>query len=277
MQTQTFRGLRAGAAAVLACMSSAALAERPGDRFWGELAYFYPTISSTARLDLTATSRPGTTIRLEDELDLDDRTGTPYVLLGMRLGERWRLEFEYYELARSASTAISRQIEWGDVTFPAGVQIDTKFDTTVYRLSGGYSFYQQPAAEAGVAFGLHVTDFSVALAGQGIGPGGGTATFQNEARNTLVPLPTLGLYGTYKLSEQWQLRGRVDYLSLQYGDYDGSLVNVMASFDWRFHKNWGAGVGYRYVDYTLDAESSDLRGEVNYKFHGPTLFVNAAF
>ena len=43
-------------ALVLGALPGAALAEHPQDSFWGELAYFYPTIDSTARLDLTATA-----------------------------------------------------------------------------------------------------------------------------------------------------------------------------------------------------------------------------
>ena len=99
----------------------------------------------------------------------------------------------------------------------------------------------------------------------------------NEKRDTLVPLPTAGLYGTYKVSDQVSLRGRVDFLSLKYEDYDGKLINWMASIDWRFAKNWGVGLGYRYVDYDLEATSTDFRGEINYNFKGPTLFLNAAF
>jgi len=260
----------------LCSVPGAALAEHPQDAFWGELSYFYPEISSTARLDFTATSRPGTLIKLEDELDLDDRKSAPYLSLGMRLGERWRLGFEYYDLSRSATKSTTRQIDWGDTTFPVGVQLDSTFDTTIYRFSGGYSFYKEPMAEAGVSFGLHITDFTTSLAGVGNGPGG-TATFQTEKRDTLVPLPTAGLYGTFRLSDQWALRGSVDLLSFKYDDYDGRLTNWMAAIDWRFAKNWGAGIGYRYVDYKLEAESSDFRGEINYKFKGPTFFVNAAF
>jgi hypothetical protein len=37
------------------------------------------------------------------------------------------------------------------------------------------------------------------------------------------------------------------------------------------------GIGYRYVDYDLEATSDDYRGEINYNFKGPTLFLNAAF
>lgn len=266
---------RALAATTLACLSTAALAETPQDTYWGELSYFYPTIDSTARLDVTGTRRPGSSIRLEDELDLADRKGTPYVTLGMRLGQDWRIEFEYYRLDRSASHTLSRNIDWGDVTFPVGVRLDSTFNTSVYRLTGGYSFYKTPQAEAGGALGLHVTEFKSALSGQGLGPSG--AGFQREARDTLVPLPTLGLYGSWMFTPQLQVRGRVDYLSLNYNEYDGSLINTLVALDWRFAKNWGVGVGYRYVDYKVEATSSKWTGEINYKFRGPTLFVNAGF
>lgn len=273
---RAFQRVSLAAGVALSALPGAAWAEHPQDVFWGELSYFYPEISSTARLDLTATQRPGTTIKLEDELDLDDRKSAPYLTLGMRLGERWRLAFEYYVLNRSASKAIERQIEWGNTTYPVGAQIDTTFDTTIYRFSGGYSFVKEPMAEAGVSFGLHITDFTTALSGVGTGPGG-SVTVQREARDTLVPLPTAGLYGTYRFSDQLALRGSVDFLSFKYDDFDGKLVNWMAAIDWRFAKNWGAGIGYRYVDYKLDAESTDFRGEINYKFKGPTIFLNAAF
>jgi len=275
-QKQAFRTIPLLAALAASALPGVARAEHPQDVFWGELAWFFPTISSTARLDVTATARPGSFIKLEDELDLDERKSTPYLTLGMRLGDRWRLEFEYYELNRSATKTLTRQIDWGDSTFPVGVQINSTFDTTVYRFTGGYSFIKDQTAEAGVGFGLHITDFTTALSGVGNGPNG-TASFQNEKRDTLVPLPTAGLYGTYKLSDQLALRGRVDFLSLKYQDYDGKLVNWMASIDWRFAKNWGAGIGYRYVDYELEATSDKFRGEINYNFKGPTLFVNAAF
>jgi hypothetical protein len=73
------------------------------------------------------------------------------------------------------------------------------------------------------------------------------------------------------------LRGRVDYLSLEYDEYDGSLINWLAAVDWRFAKNWGAGIGYRFVDYKLNVTKREFYGEVNYRFKGPTLFLNAAF
>lgn len=274
-QRPAFDGRGLAAALVLTGVGSSAFAEGPQDRYWAELEYFFPTISSTARLDFPNTNLPGTGIRLEDELGLADRKGTPYVLLGMRLGERWRLDFEYYRLNRSSSVTIGREIQWGDVTFPASATLNSQFDTSIYRLVGGYSFYRTPQAEAGASFGLHITDFTLGLSGQGNGPLG--LAFQNEQRDQLVPLPTIGLYGSTMLSDQWVLRGRVDYLSLNYQGYDGSLTNWLLALDWRFAKNWNAGFGYRFVNYKLESTKERFHGQVNYEFKGPTLFVGANF
>lgn len=264
------------ALAALAVSATSARAEGPQDRFWGQLEYFFPTIDSTARLDVVATDRPGSAVRLEDDLGLDDRKGTPYLLLGTRLGERWRLEFEFYRLERTAERTIDRAIDWGDVSFPLAAQVASRFDSTVYRLVGGYSFVRTPQAEFGAALGLHVTDFTLGLSGQA-SAGGGAVGFQREDRDTLVPLPTLGLYGSWHLADQWVLRGRADLLSLKVDAYDGRLVNLMAGIDWRVARHWGVGLGYRYVDYQLESTDDAFRGEVNYNFRGPTLYVTAAF
>jgi hypothetical protein len=269
------RGLFAVAIA-LTGLPGAARAETPQDNWWGELEFYYPTINSTARLDFPQTERPGTETHLEDDLGLSDRDGTPYLLLGTRLGQNWRIEFEYYLLERRGDRAISREIHWGDIDFPVSAQIHSVFDTNVYRLVGGYSFYRTPMAEAGASLGLHVTQFKIGLSGVGNGPNG-EQTFQSETKNVLVPLPTLGLYGTYKFNDAWMMRGRFDFLSLTIDQYNGQLVNSMFAVDWRFTPNWGAGLGYRYVSYNLKSTTDKFHGEVKYDFKGPTIFVEAGF
>jgi hypothetical protein len=276
LPVQVLTRSRLVAAVALACTAGLAKAELPTDSFWGELSYFYPTISSTARLDVPSTGRPGTVISLEDELDLADRKSTPYVQLGMRAWTDWRFEFEYYPINRSASRSITRQIDWGDETFPVGAQVDSKFDTSIYRVTAGYSFYRTTQAEAGVGFGFHVTDIATRLSGTGT-VGGGTASFQSEGHDVLAPLPTVGIFGTYRFTDQWSVRGRADYLSLKIGDYDGKLINALAALDWRFTKNFGAGVGFRYVKYNIGVTKSNFHGEVDYRFQGPTFFLNAGF
>jgi hypothetical protein len=267
-----WRALVAGAASFAWTGVSA---ELPQDHYWAVLEYFYPTISSTVHMDAAATARTGTTISLEDDLDLSGRKGTPYTNLGLRLGETWRLELEYYALKRSASRTTARQIDWGDSTFPAGATLSSTFDSTIYRVTGGWSFVKTPETEAGIGFGLHVTDFMTLLSGQGSGPNG--LGFQTEVHRQLVPLPTLGGFGTWTVTPRLALRGRVDYLSFSYDDYDGSLSNTMVLVEWRFSQHFGAGAGYRYVGYKLAVKRSDFPIDMRYVFKGPTIFVNAAF
>jgi hypothetical protein len=269
------RSLRPACVLAATLVAGSAFAEGPGDNFWFQLEYFYPTISSTARLDFPGTNVPGTKVELEDDLGLSDRKGTPYVLAGMRIGENWRIELEYYRLKRSATLTIDREIDWGDTTFPVGGSVSSKFDTDIYRLTGGWSFYRTPTAEAGLGFGLHMTDFKTQLSGQGSGPGG--VSFQTEGSDQLVPLPTIGLYGSWLVADSWLVRGRIDYLSLSYEQYDGELVNAMATVSWRFAKNWGVGLGYRYVRYVVESTKSNFHGEIKYDFRGPTIFLEAAF
>jgi hypothetical protein len=266
---------RLGAALVLASLAGIARAETPQDNWWGELEYYYPTISSTARLDNTQDNKPGTETHLEDDLGLADRKGTPYILLGTRFATNWRVEFEYYYLERSGDRHLSFPINWGDVDYQAGADIHTIFNTNVYRLVAGYSFYRTPMAEAGASIGLHTTEFKLGLSGQG--DRAGATGFQTETRNVLVPLPTLGLYGTYKFDDQWMVRGRFDFLSLTVDQYNGQLVNSMIAGDWRFNKNWGVGLGYRYVSYNLKATNDKFHGEVKYDFKGPTIYAEFGF
>jgi hypothetical protein len=55
------------------------------------------------------------------------------------------------------------------------------------------------------------------------------------------------------------------------------MVNAMASVGWRILPHLGIGVGYRFVDYKLQAAKDDFHGEVNYRFKGPTVYLEAAF
>lgn len=263
------------AGSVLAAVAPLARAESPQDHFWAQLEYFVPAIESSARLDATDPRLRGTKLSLEGDLGLRAHKGTPYALLGARLGDRWRLEFEYYALRRSGSRTIGRDVQWDDRTFPISTRLDASFESTIYRLTAGWSFLRSPQGEAGVAIGLHTTDFKLSLAGQAAI--GATAALTADRRDQFVPLPTVGVYGTYALTPEWMLRGRVDFLPLRSDRYEGSLTNLMAAVDWRFAKNLSVGVGYRLVNYQVELSRSRFNGELNYRFHGPTVYLSAAF
>jgi len=259
----------------LAGVVQTASAESPQDRFWAQLEYFLPAIESTARLDAPESGIVGGTLSMEDDLGLRDRKGTPYLLLGTRLSERWRLEFEFYTLRRTGNRTLARDARWGDRTFPVSSRLDTEFESTVFRLVAGWSFLRSPTAEAGLSLGLHTTGFEVALDGQTAVSSSAVRT--TDRRDQLVPLPTIGFYGSWVLSPTWVLRARLDGLSLSYKEFDGLLTNARAGVDWRFARHWSLGIGYRFVHYSLELSRPRFDGVLKYRFHGPSVHLSATF
>jgi len=237
------------------------------DRWSFQLGAFVPKVDTNAYLNGTG-GRVGTSVNFEDELNLTDRKAMPAFLASVRLGERWRIEAEYLSLHRGGSRAVSRNIDWGNNTYPIGTVVTSEFNSDIYRLSGGYSFVKDAKQEFGVALGLHVTDFEASLAAAGLGTASGDA---------LAPLPTIGFYGAYAITPQWLLSGRVDYFSLNYNQYDGSLVNLSIGVDYRFTRSFGVGVAFRHVDYDVKVTKTNYHGGVNYKFNGPMFYAVTSF
>lgn len=273
-QNRLRSAIRSGLALVGVFASSLAIGQEtwtvnPGlqDGFTLEVGAYAPMVKTTARLD-NATLGAGTSISFEDDLGLDDRKIQPAVLGRLRLGERWRIEGEYFALNRSATRVINRTINFGGNIYPIGIVVNSEFDSDLYRLSAGYSFIKNTQAELGAALGLHVTDFTMSLAG---------ANVAKRTGDALAPLPTVGLYGSYALTPRWLLSGRADFFSFSYHDYDGSLINLVAGVDYRFTRNFGIGLGYRYVDYDLDVTKSSFSGNVQYEFSGPVLYLAGSF
>lgn len=264
------------AAALFAVSTGPAVAQHLNDRFWFHASGYLAQMETTGRSDFIASNRPGTVLNFEDELGLDERSSLPLFQIGARAGERWRFELEYFALRRSGLRAVAREITWGEAVFPAFASIATDFDSDIVRLSAGYSFLRTDRTEMGAVLGVHATRFRVALTlAAGIGPE--VVVGRTEAEKVLVPLPTLGLYATHAFTPQWSVGGRIDYFSLKYREYDGSLVNAAAGLAFRFNDRASVSLGYRYVEYTLDMTTARWRGGVTYRFSGPFAGLNIGF
>ena len=266
--------LAAGALGALA-LTTPVRAQGLEDRYWFEAQAYWPDVDTTVSV-AGPNGVVGTTIDLESDLDLSDRKTLPAFLAGARIGERWSLIGEYYGLDRSGSASTNRDINFDDVTYSAGATLSSGFDTKVYRAAVGYSFIKSDRAELGASLGLHVTQFKLSISGEGH-VGGAAVQSQLRKRDALAPLPTLGLFGAYQITPRLVVGGRVDYLSLKVGDYDGRLVNTEARLSYRVIQNVAIGAAYRYVDYDLNIDKERWQGELAYKFKGPALFLQAIF
>ncbi|MGH6910628.1 MAG: outer membrane beta-barrel protein [Phenylobacterium sp.] len=261
-------------ATAAAGLAAPAAAQSLQDKYWIEVSAYFPSVNTDATV--AALGRPGTDIDLESDLGLNKHETLPAVYAGWRFTDRFTVAAEYYALDRNGSRVLSRDINFGDTTFPASFEVKSELHSDVYRLTLGYSFIKTDQAELGAALGLHATDFKIDVSG----PGriANAVGLQDRRENTkfLAPLPTLGVFGTYEPMPKVILTGRADYMSLKVGDYDGSIFNGQAAVGYRVWRNVDIGVAYRYVKYKLDIDKR-LQTHLDYRFSGPSVFARVGF
>ncbi|MDH5263773.1 MAG: 2-oxoglutarate synthase [Betaproteobacteria bacterium] len=262
-------------ALLAALAASAALPAASADPLYEEgfsmrLGGFQSSADTTLRLDASSGSL-GTTISLEDDLGFTKNKTLPVIDAIWRITPRHRIELGYTRLARDAQKTLTGEIRFGDSVFQLNTSVNSNFDSDVWRLTYGWSLYREGGNELSLLLGLHTTSFKV-----GMSKVGGSVQIA-EAADATVPLPTIGLSGTWAIDPQWRLGAAAQFFSLNYGDYDGSLFNGSISAEYRLNRNFALGAGYTVYDYNLDATKNKFRGSFDYKFAGPMLYVTGGF
>ena len=257
-------------------LAAPASAQAIDDKFWISGSGFLANVDTDVRSTLAVNPGGGTQVDLEEDLGLDDSSLLPAVYAGAKLGGGFVVTGEFYSLGRDSTANISRTIVVDDVTYPVNASLTAGFDTTIYRLTIGYSFIRNDTVEVGAAIGLHATDLKFSLSGQG-SAGGAPVSTQVRRKDFLAPMPTVGLYTTIAVAPRVIINARADYLSLGVGDYDGSILNAQADVQYRFTDTFGIGIGYRYVDYDLDVDKANYVASFDYQFNGPSIFIEAGF
>jgi hypothetical protein len=278
---------RAAGVAIAAALAAAAAhgqAPAPAEqRVWLQLGVFQARLDSQIRLDYVGAPRfgvprLGTTLDFEGDLGMRDSKTVPFALLGIRLFDRWRVEFEAYGLNRSATRKlVDDEVTIGDTTYAGSVELQSRFDSRVLRASVGYSLLKTAQAEAGVALGVQQTRYTLSFTGVGRATGQPTEV-RTVTEEDQGPLPTLGVYGSVELGPSWSVAGRLNYLPVSNRHGKGELVNLELGLSTRISPLWRLGGGYRLVRYKVDDKNSgELSASYRYNFHGPQLYVQAGF
>ena len=226
--------------------------------------------SADTRVHLDASNGAlGATLTLEDDFGMTKNKTLPVFDAAWRINPRHRIELGYADLSRDAQKRLTGEIRVGDTVFPVNTSVNTKFNSEVWRLTYGWSFYREGGNELSLLLGLHVTGFETAVQSAG--------GLLAETADRTVPLPTIGLSGSWAFDPQWRVGAWAQVFSLKYQDYDGTLINAAFSAEYRFNRNLAVGAGYTVYDYNLDITKGRGRGSFDYQFAGPTLYLNAGF
>ena len=260
------RLVTSGAIILMLSMSTPAPAQTD-PRFSIGLGAFFTDRDSQTRIDGEAGS--GTDVDLESDLGLK-KSDTVIRLDGYwRFAEKHRFDFSAFDLSRSASKQIDREIIWNDTTYAINTQIDAELDLAIYKAAYTWLFLKRHRSFLGATVGLYVADIGASLFAPNIG--------SRESSDLTAPLPVIGLRGEYRFAERWSLRGSGEIFAIEYGDYDGSLYDLFVGIDFSATDTIAVGVGINSVKLDVGVTKSGFQGDVDWQYDGAMAYLKFDF
>ncbi|QJR15741.1 outer membrane beta-barrel protein [Usitatibacter palustris] len=258
------------AASLISCAAPFAHAADPWDRaFTFQIGAFRAEADTNIRLDADVGGGIGTSVSLEGDFGMQKTKTLPTFDFLWRINNRHGIDGSYVTLDRNGSRTLTGSINWGDATFPINTTVNSHFESDTLRVAYRYSPINDQGTELAFLLGLHYTKFKVSA-------GTAAGTVSDEA-SVDFPLPTIGILGSARFAETLRIMGYGQLLKVKIGDYDGELVNFAVGLEWAFHPQAYVGVGYNYYKYNLVSEKGGARGEFDYRFDGPTVYLGYSF
>ena len=269
MKTSTLRAIQVALTlAALAGLQSAHAQSELDDRFSISLGAFITDRDTDTRLDSDVLGR-GTVIDFEDDLGLESSDSVFRLDGHYRFNQKHRVNFSVFDLSRHSSTAIQRDIQYGDEIFSIDTVVKADFDLRIYRLAYTYSIMQRDNGYLGVTFGAHTADSKIGLADQNLG--------QSEISEITAPLPVLGLKGEYEFSDRLTLSATGEFFAVEFDNVDGSLIDLYLGIDYQVIEHVAVGLGFNSVHMDVDATKSDFSGSLDWRYEGALLFFKFDF
>ena len=210
------------------------------------------------------------------QVGLDDSSTSPFLAARWRFTDRWRFDFTYDSVIVDGDRTVSRDIDFGFITIPASATAESALKIRNYSGFVGYSFIKDEQSELGARFGLTVMDAEFSLRGAA-NVSGRTGSTGKQKADVVGPIPTLGIYGTYALSNQWTIDGSIDGLAGELGAYSGHYLAGTANLTYWINDTFALAVGYRYVDGKLEHDGDIMNKAVKIQYSGPVVKASIGF
>ncbi len=211
-----------------------------------------------------------------DKLGVDGRSTLFNGQLRWKFGRdrKWSLWGQYFENSASGKAVLTEDIDWQDVVFREGSFVGAGVKMAVTRLFLGRSFIKNKQHDFGAGIGIHNLDLNVFVEGD-IAVNDQSAEFFRGDANKSQPLPNVGVWYNYSPFRKWLIHTRVDWISANIGDYNGTLWNTSLGVNFQAFRHVGFDLSYQYFNLNLSVEKTDWRGEVDLTYSGPVLAVTA--
>jgi hypothetical protein len=235
-------------------------------------------LSETIRID--PDTGEGTEINVEDVLGVSQTSLEPRASFRWRPGRRHELELGFQRAVRSAERVLTDTIQFADTTFAAGLRVNSQLRTSQAFLTYRFAFRVRPESQIGAALGLGALLLRQeldAVAGATAGGPDTTIVPFSQTRSFNAPTGSLGVYGRFKLGEQWYLDSDVRAIYVKIDNLKAGVIELGAAARRFFSEKFAAELGYGLGFYTVELErtsddggflSIDVTGKIKYTVNG---------
>jgi hypothetical protein len=237
------------------------------DKFRAEVMMLGASYDTQLRIDPNLATL-GTTINAEDDLGLDDSDLLPLGEITLLPGDRHLIRLSGFGMRRSAQKRIDKTIVFDDQTYQAGELVDSTLNMTMLGLTYGYSIVKLQSLDLALTFGVQVVEVEANAVVR--------SRVVRDSETGVTPLPLAGIEGRYDFNERWSAEMRLQYLSVEFDEIDGSVMDARAALTWRKNPYLVFGLGYRLFGVEVDSRDVDTPGRVDMEMAGPLLFMRAS-
>lgn len=253
-------------ATALATAASAAQADE--DRFSLTISGFRPT--STTEFQGRSSAVPGETLNLEEDFDLARRATRTRIEGMVRLSERQRLLFVYYNINRRRSLAVDEEFSWNGTHYDIDTLVKTRFDFSLATLSYEYAFVDTPTWLVAGSIGAHWAEAKASIVAE-------DTSLIDEKERTSGGSPALGLRVLATPVPRLRLSGYAQAFKARVDGIDARFTRAGLAAEYRVWDHLGVQVGYDWFKLSADYAQTYWSGKLDIAIHGPTAGVTIAF
>lgn len=190
----------------------------------------------------------GTVMILERDLGLSTENTNGFLDLFYRITPHHMLTMTLTEINRTGNRVVDRSIDFGDLHFAQSTSIQTTFDSGLIGLGYRYSFINDRRVETGLATGVSVYKYDLAMTGQASltdTSGNGSVTQgRHESSQILAPIPSIGIFTGLALRRDLVFYGSATIFVFHYGGFSSDMVDCGFALHYFPVRHVGLGLGF---------------------------------
>lgn len=248
-----------------------------GDRFSLSLGAYEQTDHRTLINLESVEFEAGGTVELEDDLNVEDSSGSVFRLDGhYRFSRAHRIEWTWYRTERTGHVEFfDEHVSIGDLLeLRFGAAVDTEIEYGVLKLGYAGSFVNTESWEFSLGIGANFYRDRVNITSSVFtGLEADVTEYEEEGEG---PLPTASFSARYKPGK-WVLYWDYEVVTTELGDFSGRLRESIVGVEHNTWEHAGFGLGVINSGDFVETEDEGTEGEFDSEYRGWRFYLKTRF